>query len=137
MAKEEDMLEQEESKSAYADASEGISSPKSGSSKNYAEDTLKVVVSLQKVSGNWEATSEALSIFGLKLSNLVMPAGIASLPSDKETIWMTILLLFLLETKFVHKKNSWSLIFKKGSKWLETKGINYKDYQADATAIVQ
>ena len=88
------------------------------------------VATKQRFEGCWDHTDQALY-------NLILKDGTLSKPPSElktstgtdapiETIWMTMLVLFWLETVFQSEKKAWSLIHQKGCEWLKEQDIDYE-----------
>lgn len=103
------------------------------SEKVDTDSLLTIVLMQQGFDGYWEAdNSQVLMIlFTGKMPNL--PKKLLKVNNAKN-IWMTILVLIWMESKYQNEKNSWQLIHKKGSQWLSKIGIDYKDYLSEAQA---
>jgi len=55
--------------------------------------------------------------------------------ADSSDIWITIVILNVLELYYEHKKGSWSMIQRKAVKWLEERGADYRKYKDAVRAL--
>jgi len=102
----------------------------------WKEGNLLEIVISQKYGGNWEFNADNASIVNQSMSEVSskIPEDIKS-KVDANDIWITIVVLNVLELYYEHKKGSWSLIQRKAVKWLEEKGIDYRKYKEDVKTL--
>jgi len=102
-------------------------------------DKLMDIVKAQKLSGFWECNEEVVKMIGKSYKSIQekLPVEIKSkAPSDIVlAVWITIIMLYVLETQYSSKKVSWSMIQRKANKWLSEKGFDYSKFKGQAAFI--
>ena len=90
-------------------------------------ESMKQIISGQHVSGYWkESSDEMLSDFFVDrnmIDQAVLDEIPAYLPEDKNTIYRTLVAIYILREEFEDRKMEWALIGKKGKKWLKDLGL--------------
>ena len=83
---------------------------------------FRKIVRLQKIRGFWEANEKIVDTIGLKLEDIHKTC---TLEAKKIDLWMTMIVMVVLEVKFKNKMRSWSMIFEKSEEYLKENGENY------------
>jgi len=105
--------------------------------QSWGDDALVKIVKAQKLSGNW--TSDSVALFPPASFDKIdkgLPLELTDLP-DALNVWITIVMLAVLATKYQHKKGSWVMIENKALKWLQDKGIEYQKYSQAAEKLLE
>jgi len=105
--------------------------------QSWGDDALVKIVKPQKLSDNW--TSDSVALFppaNLDKIDKEPPLELSGLP-DALNVWITIVMLAVLATKYQHKKGSWVMIENKALKWLQDKGIEYQMYSQAAEKLLK
>ena len=118
---------------------EAMSSP---SVKASSQDTVLMLITLQKASGMWELSDQLATVCGHAISTLLQscPQNVPQESQLGKSMWATALALGLLAGKFWDRRDEWEMIAGKGKKWLKSnvpEGVNYQDVlQAAASTLV-
>ena len=117
---------------------EAMSSP---SVKASSQDTVLMLITLQKASGMWELSDQLATVCGHAISTLLQscPQNVPQESQLGKSMWATALALGLLAGKFWDRQDEWEMIAGKGKKWLKSnvpEGVNYQDVlQAAASTL--
>ena len=117
---------------------QAMSSP---SVKASSQDTVLMLITLQKASGMWELSDQLATVCGHAISTLLQscPQNVPQESQLGKSMWATALALGLLAGKFWDRQDEWEMIAGKGKKWLKSnvpEGVNYQDVlQAAASTL--
>jgi len=103
---------------------------------SWKEVSLLEIVTSQKYDGNWEFNADNAITVNQTSNELAskIPGDIKD-KADSSDIWITIVILNVLELYYEHKKGSWSMIQRKAVKWLEERGADYRKYKDAVRAL--
>jgi len=107
------------------------------SAKTFSDNSLIDIVKAQKISGYWSLNENSANLVQLGVSEIEksIPEAI-KLSTNSHDIWITILILALLDIYYESKKGSWTMVQKKAVKWLEENGFDYKSYIDEAGKLL-
>ena len=108
---EESKRSKEEDRSKDLESEKGRKSNLSRKKKKKQEDTVDLLVSLQKSNGIFVWDNELVEIFGLKRDAL---AG--QFQGITEDIWLTLLIVAYMKIKEANKREFWELVVGKAKK---------------------
>lgn len=97
------------------------------------DKVLMEIVEKQKIEGFWPEDESIFKNLGLDFGKILdeKPKEI-----NQKEIWITILILVVIEVKFQNEKNSLKLIIQKSKEYLEKNNINYLSFKDIALKLI-
>lgn len=98
------------------------------------KDKLTKIILSQKIMGFWEMKNDLIDLLGL--NEEVISKSSSSEFSNRNHLWMTMIVICYLQLNFAEKSGSWALISEKAEEYLEENEINLSEYKSKIMEIL-